>query len=45
MNRYKYRVYLKDRSFDVVFDCNTPSDGQMLLEAQYGCQVTWMGQP
>ena len=43
MRKYCYRIYLNGRSFDVTLECLTPSDGQRLLEAQYGCQVIWMG--
>ena len=43
MTAYRYRVYLGHRSFDVVQEAWTPSEGQTLLEAQYGCSVIWMG--
>jgi len=44
MNRYLYRVYAKDRTFDTLLTCMTPSEGQFMLESQYGCSVIWMGQ-
>ena len=46
MFTYRYRIYLKDRTFDVVIETRTPSEGTAMLEAQYsGARVTWMGNP
>lgn len=43
MSTYRYRIYINNRSFDVTQEAFTPSDGQTLLEAQYGGRVIWMG--
>jgi hypothetical protein len=43
MSKYQYRIYIDNRSFDVTQEAMTPSDGQTLLEAQYGGRVIWMG--
>jgi hypothetical protein len=44
MTKHKYRVYLAgSRTIDVIFECTAPSEGELALRTQYGCEVTWMG--
>lgn len=44
MHNYRFRVYLKAVGFmDVNFACRTPGEGEAALKAQYGCNVTWLG--
>ena len=45
MYKYKYSVYLANgRIVTVVVDAMSPTDGQMMVEAQYaGLRVHWMG--
>jgi len=45
VTNYKYRVYVTDsRSVDVVFGAISPSEGQLMVEAQYaGKRVIYIG--